>query len=126
MNKTIQPRKQRRARATASLHQKSKFMYSPLSKELRKKYETRSLRVRTGDKVLILRGQFKGKDGLIERVDLSKERVYVKGAELTKKDGGKVSYPIHPSNIRILTVVTEDKKRFNKNKEKKENGQTTP
>lgn len=126
MNKTIQPRKQRRARATASLHEKSKFMHSPLSKDLRKKYGKRSLRVRTGDKVLILRGQFKGKDGLVESVDLAKERVYVKGAELSKKDGGKVLYPLHPSNLSILTVVTEDKKRFNQKTEKKENGQTTP
>ena len=124
MNKTIQPRKQRRARATASLHEKSKFMHSALSKELQKKYGKRSLRVRTADKVLILRGQFKGKDGLVERVSLVKERVYVKGAELSKKDGGKILYPIHPSNLRILTVVTEDKKRFNEKMENKKNGQT--
>lgn len=126
MNKTVQPRKQRRVKATASLHEKSKYMNSPISKELRKKYEKKSLRVRTGDKVLILRGQFKGKDGLVEKVNLAKERVYVKGAELTKKEGGKVAYPIHPSSIRILTLVADDKKRFNIKKEKKENGQTAP
>ncbi len=123
MNKTTQPRKQRSRRANASLHIKGTYLSAPLSKELQKKYAQRSLRVRVGDKVLVTRGQFKGKDGLVDRVDVGREKVYVKGVELSKKDGGKVMYPLHASNVRLLSLYTDDKKRF---KEKKQNGQTAP
>ena len=42
-------------------------MSAKLSKELRAKQNIRSVRVRTGDKVKILRGQFKGKTGVVEK-----------------------------------------------------------
>jgi len=110
---SIQPRKQRKFRYNAPLHIKGKFLNVRLSKELQDKYKLRSLRVRSKDKVKILRGQFKGLEGVVERVDLSRERVFVKGAELLKKDGNKIAYPIHPSNLLIVTIGSDDKKRFN-------------
>jgi large subunit ribosomal protein L24 len=108
-----QPRKQRKFRFNAPLHIKGKFLSARLSKELSKKYSTRNIRVRKGDKVRLMRGQFKGKTGLVDKVDLSRERIYVSGAVLVKKDGGKIPYPIHPSNVQIIELV-EDKKRFKK------------
>ncbi|MCB1084317.1 MAG: KOW motif-containing protein, partial [Simkania sp.] len=45
--------------------------------------------MRTGDKVKVLRGQFKGKTGTVDRVDINKERIYVSGVETVKKEGGK-------------------------------------
>ena len=114
--KSIQPRKQRKYKHNAPLHVKGNFLHSNLSKDLRKQYSLRSIRVRVGDKVKILRGQFKGVEGLVEKVDLSRERIFVKDADLSKKDGGKVNYPIHPSNIIITSVVSDDKKRFKKEK----------
>lgn len=117
---SIQPRKQRKYRYNASLHTRAKFLKSNLTKELAKKYGTRSLQIRSDDKVLITRGQFKGTTGLVETVDLGRERIYVKGAELVKKEGGKVPYPIHPSNVKIVSVK-DDKRRFKQlNKSKKE------
>ena len=113
---SIQPRKQRKYRNNAPLHTRGSFLHANLAKDLREKYGMRSLRVRTGDKVKILRGQFKGVEGLVERVDLARERIFVKNAELAKKDGGKVNYPIHPSNVILTTVTTDDKKRFRKEK----------
>ena len=108
---SIQPRKQRKYRFNAALHTKGKFLSARLSKELTEKHKTRNARVRSGDKVLIMRGQFKSVIGLVERVDLSRERINVAGATLSKKDGSKVAYPIHPSNVQITSLV-EDKKRF--------------
>jgi len=116
---SIQPRKQRKYRFNASLHTKGTFLSARLSKELTEKHKTRNVRVRTGDKVLIMRGQFKGVTGLVERVDLSRERINVAGATISKKDGSKVAYPIHPSNVQI-TSLKEDKKRFKKVSETKE------
>lgn len=108
---SIQPRKQRKFRANAPLHIKGSFLSAQLSKELQAKQKTRSVRVRVGDKVKIVRGQFKGKTGNVDRVDVNKERIYVVGAEIIKKEGGKVPYPIHASKV-LITSLAQDKRRF--------------
>lgn len=108
---SIQPRKQRKYRYNAPLHIRSKFAGSHLSAELKKKYAKRSARVRKGDKVKIMRGQFKGKQGKVEKVDTKKEKVYITNISLQKRDGTKVSYPIHTSNLLIMEFNLEDKKR---------------
>ena len=107
-----QTRKQRKYRSNAPLHLRQKFMRVSLAKDQRKAH--RSLGLRTGDKVRIMRGQYKGKDGKVERVDLREERVYVTGIEMAKKDGSKTLYPIHPSNLMIESPVLDDKKRKQK------------
>ena len=109
--KSKQPRKQRKYRYNAPLNIKSKFMGCHLSKELREKYKKRSITIRKGDSVKVLRGQFKGKTGKIDRVDIKKSKVYITGIEVAKKDGTKALYPIHPSNLIITELNLEDKKR---------------
>lgn len=104
-------RKQRNYRQNAPHHIKGKFLSAHLSKELKEKHKTRSIRARTGDKVKVLRGQFKGKEGKIESVDVKNSKLYITGIELIKKDGGKTLYPINPSNV-ILTELNIDKKRL--------------
>jgi len=106
-----QPRKQRKYRANAPLHIRHKLMAAHLSEELRKKHKKRSFPIRKGDKVKVLRGQFKGTIGEIEEVNLKKYKVYIKGAEIDKGEGRKVRYPISPSNLVILTLNLDDKKR---------------
>jgi large subunit ribosomal protein L24 len=106
-----QPRKQRKYRYNAPLHIKAKFMTAHLSKELREKQGKRAVQLRKGDKVQVMRGQFKKKIGKIERINLKKSKVYVNGIEMIKKDGTKVLYPIHPSNLMILELNLDDKKR---------------
>ena len=106
-----QPRKQRKYRAKAPLHLRHKMMAAHLSKELRTKYKKRSFPIRKGDKVKVMRGIFKGTIGEIENVNLKKYKVFVKGAEKKKKEGQKMQYPINPSNIKILTLKLDDKKR---------------
>ena len=106
-----QPRKQRKYRFNAPLHIKSKFMASHLSEELKKKYSKRSAIIRKGDKVKIARGQFRGKTGKIDRVDIKGTKVYIMGIEFIKKDGTKVASSIHPSNLIIIELNLDDKKR---------------
>ena len=65
--KSTQVKKQRKYRYNAPLHIKQKFMHSHLSPELRKKHNTRSAQLKTGDKVKILRGAFRKKEGKVER-----------------------------------------------------------
>jgi len=105
------PSKQRKYRFNAPLHIKQKFMRVHLSKELRKKYEKRNIGLKKGDRVTILRGQFKKKSGKVERIDLKKSAVYVTGIELIKKDGSKVLLHMDPSNLMITELNLEDKKR---------------
>lgn len=109
-----QPRKQRKYRYNAPIHIKSKFLNSHLSKELRKKYNRRSIRIITGDKAKILRGQFKGIEGKVDRVDAKHIKIYISKAEMNKKDGSKAFYPIDPSNVMITELNLNDKKRVNK------------
>ncbi|MEK6936761.1 MAG: 50S ribosomal protein L24 [Nanoarchaeota archaeon] len=108
---STQPRKQRKYIANAPFNIKQKMMSSHLSEELIKKYKRRNFPVKKGDKVIIMRGQFKGKLGLINNVNLRKLRIYIDGAEMTKKDGTKSFYPIHPSNVLIKELNLEDKER---------------
>lgn len=106
-----QPRKQRKYRRNSPAHIKNRFVSVHFSKELRKKHNKRSITARKGDRVKILRGQFRGKTGVIERVDMIRIKVYVSGAEVIKKDGSKALYPIDPSNIMITECKMDDKMR---------------
>ncbi len=109
--KSKQPRKRRKFEYNAPLHIKHKLLGAHLSKELIKKHGKRSFPVRTGDSVKILRGQYKGKSGKIEKVLVKKTRVWIEGVSRTKRDGSKSYYPIHPSNLLITELNLSDKKR---------------
>lgn len=106
-----QPRKQRKYRYNAPLHIKHKFLAAPFSKELRKKYNRRNITLRKGDRVKILKGQFKNMIGKVEKIFLKKTKVYIEGAQRTKRDGTKTYYPISPSNVQILELELGDKER---------------
>lgn len=106
-----QPRKQRKRLYRAPLHRRHKFVGAHLSKELRKKYGRRSIPIRKGDKVRIMRGQFRGLIGTVTRVDLKKLRVYVDVAKIKRVSGEEVHYPIHPSNLEIIELNLDDPRR---------------
>ena len=105
------PRKQKNYRANAPLHIKRKLMSSHLSKELKGKYGKRSVGIRKGDKVKIAVGQFNGKTGKIDKVDIKRDRVFITGIDVIKKDGTKTNYPIHPSNLIVIELELDDKMR---------------
>lgn len=109
-----QTRKQRKYRYNAPLHVRSKFLHVHLDASLRKKYGKRSLRIRKGDSVKILRGQYKGKIGKVDRVSVAYSKVYIQGIDKVKKDGSKSFVPIEPSNIMITELDLSDKKRAGK------------
>ena len=106
-----QPRKQRKYIANAPLHIKHKFLAAHLSKDLIKKYKKRSLPVRKGDTVKIVRGRFKKKMGKIEKVLQKKTRVYIENIKNLKKDGSKTYIPVQPSNLIITELNLDDKER---------------
>ena len=103
------PGKQRKYRANSPLHTKQKFAHSHLSRELIKKYGKRSIGLRKGDKVKIMRGQFKKQEGKIADISFKKVRVLISGIEVTKKDGTKKMLPLDPSNLMITELNLDDK-----------------
>jgi large subunit ribosomal protein L24 len=118
-----QPRKQRKYVANAPLHIKRKFLSARLSKELIKKYNRKNIPIRKGDRVKVMRGQFKKHTGKVSRTNLRRTKIYVEGVENIRKDGTKAFYPLHPSNLMILELDLEDKKRL-KSLERKIKGET--
>ncbi len=82
-----------------------------LSKELRKKYQKRSVHLRKKDTVKIMRGKFKGKKGKVIKVILKTQQVEVEGIQIKKQDGSKVNIKLRTSNLQIIELNVEDKKR---------------
>lgn len=113
-----QPRKQRKYLANAPLHIKRKMLSSNLSKDLREKYGKKSLPLRKGDLVKIMRGKFKGKQGKVSNVKIKFQKVNVENIQVKKLDGSKVNVGLRPSNLQIVELNLEDSKR-NKSLSKK-------
>ncbi|MEM5879382.1 MAG: 50S ribosomal protein L24 [Candidatus Aenigmatarchaeota archaeon] len=109
--KSKKARKQRKFLFNAPLHLRRKMISAHLSKELKEKYKKRSLSLRKGDEVEIMCGEFKGKRGKISRIDSKKYKVYIEGITRKKTTGAEVQVPIHPSNLRIISLNLDDKKR---------------
>lgn len=107
-----QPRKKRKYLAKAPIHIRKKLLSVNLSKELRKKYKIRNIEVRKGDNVKVMRGKFKNKQGKIIEVDTKKLKVKIEGITVKKQDGSKANLRMQPSNLQIMELVLEDKKRM--------------
>jgi len=102
------PSKQRKRFFNAPLHKRGKIMSVHLSPELREKYKVRSLPIRKGDRVRIMRGDAKGMEGKVVRVDRKKYRVYIEGVTRTNQRGEEVLIPIHYSNLMLIDLDLSD------------------
>ena len=85
-----------------------------LSKNLRKKYGKRSVRIVEGDSVKVIRGEFNGVDGKVTKVSASNGGLTIEGVKKEKLKGEKYDVFIHTSNIEITGLNTDDKWRINK------------
>jgi len=107
--KTIQPRKQRKMLYQAPLHIRYKHFSALLSPSLKASYNVDSIPVRTGDTVRVMRGDRKGIEGKVTKVDRKKYRVFVEGVTREKVDGSSVLVPVHPSKVMITSLNLDDK-----------------
>ena len=98
---------------------RSKQIAGSLSKELRKKYGKRSMRIIADDTVRIIRGEYKGIDGKVKKVSTEKNGVAIEGITKEKLKGEKVDVYISSSNILITALNTDDPWRKNKLEGKK-------
>ena len=103
----------------ASKTLRSKQVSSPLSKELKKKYSRNSVRVVEGDNVKILRGEFKGVDGKVSKISIENSNIAIEGVKKEKTKGDKFDVYIHPSNVVVTSLNSDDKWRIDRLEGKK-------
>ena len=103
------PTKQRKLLYQAPDHIRYKHFAAALSSKLKAAQGFNALPVRSGDTVKIMRGDHKGFEGKITRVDRQKYRIFVEGLTSEKVDGTAVFVPIHPSKVMITNLNLEDK-----------------
>ncbi|MBU0533025.1 50S ribosomal protein L24 [Candidatus Micrarchaeota archaeon] len=112
------------------LHKRKKRICAHLSKELRAKLKNkkRSLQVRKGDTVKIMRGPRKGKEAKISKVNVVKRKVYLEGITVTNARAREVFIPLDPSNLLLtgLEATPERKKMFAADVFKLEKPKTEP
>jgi large subunit ribosomal protein L24 len=109
---SARPRNQRKARKNAPLHIREKFLHANLSPELREKYQCQSMPVHAGDKVKVMRGTFKGKISKVMYVNHSTLKVQLEEIKRKKTDGRDIHIPFQSSNLQIVSLLTDDKKRL--------------
>ncbi|MEM2940898.1 MAG: 50S ribosomal protein L24 [Thermoproteota archaeon] len=80
-----------------------------LSRELRAKHGFRSLPVRTGDRIMIVKGDYKGVEGDVNRVDRVKGRVYVSGVYRENARGEQRLVPIPLNSVILIKIDEKDK-----------------
>jgi large subunit ribosomal protein L24 len=105
------PKVQRKAFYNAPLHLRHKLASAHLSRELRDKLGIRSLPVVVGDRVMIMKGDHKGKTGKVAEVDLKGLWVKVEGITRKKADGTEVLVKFRPWNLLILDLNLKDERR---------------
>ena len=103
------PTKQRKMLYQAPDHIRYRLFTAPLSPELRASHGAKALPVRSGDSVRIMRGDQKGFEGKIARIDRKKYRIYVEGLTREKVDGTTIFVPMHPSKVMITRLNLDDK-----------------
>lgn len=80
------------------------------------------MQIRKGDRVRVMRGNERGKEGRVLRVDREKNRVVIEGVNLRKRhrkpsaldpEGGIVTFeaPIHASNVMLLDPASGEPSR---------------
>ena len=109
MKSATKPSKQRKMLFQAPYHIRRRYLASRLSAELRASQGVKSLPVRSGDTVRIMRGDFKGFEGKVTRIDRKNYRMYVEGLTREKADGTTIFVPIHPSKVMIARLDLDDK-----------------
>src|ERR687885_2731967 len=95
-------------------HIRDKSICSTLTEDLREQYNRRSIRVIKGDTVRVMRGEYTGIEGKVEKVDTTRGTLSIEGIQREKVRGGNVKVQIHSSNVRVSGLNLDDKYRQNK------------
>ena len=109
----MKPTKNRNNRIYSSINQiVSKQICAPLSKQLRKNYGRRRIRIVTDDTVKVIRGEYKGITGKVTKISTESCSVAIEGNKKEKLKGEKIDVYIHSTNVIITSLNTDDKWRL--------------
>ncbi len=104
-------RKQRLRHFSAPSSVRRKIMSCRLAKDLKEKHGVRSIPIRKGDEIKILKGKGKNKTGKVVQVYRKKWCIHVDKVNREKQNGQSVFLPIKPSYCVIEKLqLTKDRK----------------
>ena len=95
-------------------HQRDKMVGAMLEDSLRKQYGTKNVRVVKGDSVRVMRGEYKGVEGKVDKVNTEHATFHIEGIQREKIRGGQVKVPIHSSNVMVIGLNLDDDHRSSK------------
>jgi large subunit ribosomal protein L24 len=110
MTSSTKARKQRKARANAPLHKKRRMVSAHLDSALMKEYNVRSVAVRKGDTVRVIRGDkdFKASESKVASIDLKHMKLIIENVTVPKADGTQKPKPVDPSNVLLTKLELSD------------------
>jgi len=108
---SFHPKKARKRLEKKGIFGLRRQLSAHLSDALREKYKRRSVVVRKGDTVKVMRGDFKNVEGKITAVYPKEGRVTIEGVTREKVKGGTVQLKIHASKLLVTNLNLDDKRR---------------
>ena len=88
-----------------------RMLRSPLSRALREKYGRRNVRVIAGDTIKVMRGEYSGIEGKVEKVNMKRGSLAIEGIQREKVRGGNVKVEINSTNVVVTDLDLDDKLR---------------
>jgi large subunit ribosomal protein L24 len=103
-------RKQRKSKADAPLHKRRRMVSAHLDSTLMREYNVRSVPVRKGDTVKVIRGSkdIKGSENKVASIDLKKYKIIIENITIPKADGTQTERPVDPSDVIITKLDLSD------------------
>jgi large subunit ribosomal protein L24 len=95
-------------------HQRDKMVGAVLEDTLREQYKRKKIRVVKGDSVRVMRGEYKGVEGKVEKVNTEHATFHIEGIQREKIRGGQVKVPIPSSNVMVISLNLDDNYRSRK------------
>ena len=109
----MKPTKNRNHQTYRAINQfVNKQTCAPISKDLRKKYSRRSVRIIIDDTVKVVRGEYKGLTGKVAKISTETNGIAIEGNKKEKLKGEKIDVYIHSTNMIITSLNTNDKWRL--------------
>ncbi len=102
--------KQRKAKGEAPLHKRRRMVSAHLDSVLMREYNIRSVPVRKGDTVRVVRGSndLKGSENKVASVDLKNYKIIIENITVPKADGTQTERPVDPSDVIITKLDLSD------------------
>ena len=115
MIRSSKPRKQRRFRFNAPLHERQHFTHAHLDKALRAKLGIKKAAVQIckGDTVKVMEGSKKGTTGKVTSVSLRSGRITLDSLIKKNAKAKEFGVTVHASNVYITDLNLKDKYRAN-------------